>query len=78
MHQGQNRRKQKRKLSKKREWGGNLYINLVENAGIYNCFGNREGICNMHNWLRGMDAPKYENNTRWKKKSERTGGVERR
>jgi len=42
------RGRKKRKLSKKREFH--------ENRGIYKFWGIR-GKCNIHHWLRGMDAP---------------------
>jgi len=42
---------------KKRKFCGNRGMyKFGGNGGIYNFLGNR-GICNMHHWLRGMDAP---------------------
>ena len=37
-------------------WG--KFFNFLENREeIYKLRGIRRGICNMHQWLRGMDAP---------------------
>jgi|SRR6218665_985109 len=59
MHHGQNRRKQKRQLSKKRQFYENRwkFINLAKIGGGNNFV---EILGNMHHWLRRMDALEHK------------------